>query len=369
MGHDATRREYALPTRALLAVLGGCLAGTGLLAGCVVESPYYEAGTVYSPPEVAAPAPGELDQLVAPIALYPDPLVAQILAAATYPAEVTEADRFVAQNSTLKGDALAKAVDPELWDPSIKSLTQFPEILAMMDKNLVWTSSLGEAYSGYPDAVMDAVQRLRQRAQAAGSLNTTPQQQVVTQDGSIDIEPATASMVYVPEYDPWAVYGAPIVVYPGWVGYPGLYFVGPGILYPAGIGVIGGGFAWGWSSWHPDWRGHGISYRGTRWVSASPSFGHPRPGPGGPGRLPGLVRPTGGRPGAPAAGGRPGAPAAAARGGLRSGAFSGFGHGGSSGGFSSRGHGSVGGGGFHGGGGGGSHGGGGGGSHGGGGHR
>ena len=137
-----------------------------------------------APPQ-AAPAPPytqqtpeQLQQLVAPIALYPDSLVAQILAASTFPEQVVEADRWVQAHPDLKGDALGQAVDQQPWDPSVKALTAFPSVLGNMDKNLSWTSSLGDAYYNQQQDVMDAVQVMRQRAQEAGNLKTTPQQTV-----------------------------------------------------------------------------------------------------------------------------------------------------------------------------------------------
>src|SRR5262249_31364055 len=153
---------------------------------------------------------------VAPIALYPDELVAQILAAATYPAQVVQADRWMQQHTDLKGDALAQAVDSQPWDPSVKALMQFPPVLEMMDKNLSWTSSLGDAYVNGQQNVMDAVQVMRQRAQQAGNLKSTQQENVTTDGGTIAIEPADPEVVYVPEYDPWLVYGAPLPYYAGW---------------------------------------------------------------------------------------------------------------------------------------------------------
>ena len=144
----------------------------------------------------------ELQQLVAPIALYPDPLVAQILAAATYPTEIVEASRWLQRNSALEGEQLAGAVDPQPWDPSVKALTQFRWVLDNMNQNLAWTSALGDAYVNQPSDVLNAVQVLRQRAQAAGSLQSTDQQSVTTQDQSIVIEPVDPQVVYVPAYDP-----------------------------------------------------------------------------------------------------------------------------------------------------------------------
>jgi len=164
----------------------------------------------------AAWSPDELNQLVAPIALYPDALVAQIVAAASYPTEVVEADRWLQQNSSLKGAELATAADSQSWDPSVKAVTQFPSVLAMLDKNLSWTSALGEAYVDQPQKVLDAVQVMRQRAQQAGNLKTTPQEDVTSEGQTIAIAPADPDVVYVPEYDPWDVYGDPLAFYPGW---------------------------------------------------------------------------------------------------------------------------------------------------------
>ena len=139
--------------------------------------------------------PEQLRQLVAPISLYPDSLVAQILAASTFPEQVVEADQWVQAHPDLKGDALAKAVDQQPWDPSVKALTAFPSVLGNIDKNLAWTSSLGDAYYNQEQGVMDAVQAMRQRAQEAGNLKTTEQQTVTSQDSAIIIEPPNPEVV------------------------------------------------------------------------------------------------------------------------------------------------------------------------------
>src|SRR5256885_2113764 len=170
---------------------------------------------------VAGQTPEQLQQLVAPIALYPDALVAQILAASAYPTEIVEADRWVQQHSDLKGQQLAQAVDQQSWDASVKAVAQFPSVLGNMDKNLSWTSSLGDAYVNQPQDVMNAVQVMRQRAQKAGNLKSTEQENVSQQGATIVIEPSDPEIVYVPEYDPWLVYGEPIGVWPGWYDYPG----------------------------------------------------------------------------------------------------------------------------------------------------
>jgi len=215
----------------------------------------------------------QLQQLVAPIALYPDALVAQVLAAATYPDQVVEADRWMQQHSELRGEQLAQEVDKQTWDPSVKALTEFPSVLANMDKNLSWTSSLGDAYINQQQDVMNAVQVMRQRAKEAGNLKTTSQEKVGEQGKTVVIEPADPDVVYVPVYDPWVVYGAPIVVWPGWYWYPGLFVPGPGIAFGVGFGIgFFSGFGWGWYDWGPDWHHHRIIYNHTTYISHSRTF-------------------------------------------------------------------------------------------------
>jgi hypothetical protein len=199
----------------------------------------------------------ELQQLVAPIALYPDALVAQVLAASTYPTEIVEADRWMQNHADLKGENLAKEVDKQPWDPSVKALAQFPSVLENMDKNLSWTSSLGDAYANQQQQVMDAVQAMRQQAREAGHLNSNEQEKVKTQGNTIIIQPANPEVVYVPAYDPWLVYGTPIVAYPGWIPVPGVFFDGPAVFFGAGFEIgFFGGFGWGWHHWGDDWHGH-----------------------------------------------------------------------------------------------------------------
>src|SRR5580658_6123097 len=225
-------------------------------------------------PPYTQQTPDQLQQLVAPIALYPDSLVAQVLAAATFPAEIVEADRWVQANPDLKGDALAKAVDQQTWDPSVKALCAFPTVLGNMDKNISWTSSLGDAYYNQEQQVMDAIQVMRQKAQQAGNLKDTPQQTVQTQGSDIVIQPAQPDVVYVPAYDPWLVYGYPVVAWPGWYPYPGIWFGGPSIFW-GGIGFgIGfwGGYGWGWGHWGVGWGGRGVIYNNNRYYSRSNTF-------------------------------------------------------------------------------------------------
>jgi uncharacterized membrane protein YgcG len=217
--------------------------------------------------------PDQLQQLVAPIALYPDSLVAQILAASAFPEQVVEADRWLQAHPDLKGDALGQAVDPQPWDPSVKALTAFPSVLGNLDKNLSWTSSLGDAYYNQQQDVMDAVQVMRQRAQAAGNLRSTPHQTVEDQDSSIVIQPASPDVVYVPAYDPWLVYGDPLVAWPGWYPYPGIWYGGPYLAFGVGfdIGFVGA-FGWGWGQWGFDWGNRYPIYNHGRYYSRSNTF-------------------------------------------------------------------------------------------------
>ena len=217
--------------------------------------------------------PEQLQQLVAPIALYPDSLVAQILAASTFPEQVVEDDRWVQAHPEVKGDALGQAVDQQPWDPSVKALAAFPSVLGNMDKNLSWTSSLGDAYYNQQDDVMDAVQVMRQRAQDAGNLKTTPQQTVTAQGSTIIIEPAEPDVVYVPAYDPWLVYGGPVVAWPGWYPYPGIWYGGPYLSFGIGFGIgFYGGYGWGWHHWGSDWHNHTVIYNHNTYYSRSTTF-------------------------------------------------------------------------------------------------
>src|ERR1700737_4377206 len=223
-----------------------------------------------SPTPSVQQSPQELQQLVAPIALYPDALVAQVLAASTYPTEVVEAQRWMQSHSGLKGEELANEVDKQPWDPSVKALTQTPSVLENMDKNLSWTSSLGEAYANDPQALTNEVQTLRDQAQKAGKLSSNEQENVTTQGNTIVIQPANPDVVYVPAYDPWLVYGAPIVEYPGWYPVPGIFFGGPAISFGVGFGIgFFGGFGWGWHHWGCDWHGRRVIFNHNTYVSHS----------------------------------------------------------------------------------------------------
>lgn len=215
----------------------------------------------------------ELEQLVAPIALYPDSLVAQILAASTFPEQVVDADRWLQSHSDLTGEPLAQAVDQMPWDSSVKALAAFPSLLGNMDKNLSWTSSVGDAWYNQEQGVMDAVQVMRRRAQGAGHLNSTPQQKVTTEGSDIEIEPVSPELVYVPAYDPWVVYGDPIVAWSDWYPYPGVWYDGPSPFFGVGFGVgFWGHYGWGWHHWDCDWHHHYAVFDHGRYYSPSRTF-------------------------------------------------------------------------------------------------
>src|SRR6266851_8203128 len=245
--------------------------------------------SVAAVPESAAPAPAaavepgpppgsataqELQELVSPIALYPDVLVAQILAGSTYPTQVVEADRWLKDNPNLTGDQLASQVNQQAWDPSIKSLTQFPTVLETMNDSLAWTSSLGEAYYNQPADVMNAIQALRNMAMAAGTLKTTSQQKVEVQPAppaaqgaaqpsvqqTVIIQPSQPNTVYVPQYNPTSAYGAPV---PAPAGYTGSDLLLTGVLsFGAGM-LLGSLINNGNNNWGCNWYGGGSSHHSS----------------------------------------------------------------------------------------------------------
>jgi hypothetical protein len=235
-----------------------------------------QSSTAPAAPAVAPLTADQLNALVAPIALYPDALVAQVLAAASYPDQVAFADDWLAQNQNLQGTALTQQVDQQSWDPSVKALTQFPSVLHDLAKNLSWTSSLGQAFTNQQSDVMAAVQVMRARAQAAGTLQSSPQIKVVQQSAqTIVIEPAGTNVVYVPQYNPAVVYGAPLFV----PAYTPPVAVAAGISFGAGVAIgaafggggFGGGAAWGFGAWGCNWGGGGgggnINYNHNTYIN------------------------------------------------------------------------------------------------------
>ena len=253
-----------------------------------------------APAAYVLPDANQLYELVAPIALFPDKLVAQVLAASAYPEQISAADAWLTQHPELKGSGLLQAVDQQPWDASIKSLTGFRSVLGQMASNASWTSALGEAYANDPTDVMNAIQVMRQRASANGALKSDGRQRVSTEprayappasgdaststaQGSlivpppqtIVIEPAQAGVVYVPVYNPTVVYGMPLPLYPGYIYAPPPYNAVATGLISFGVGVVVGAalenhYNWGWSAWGAHW---GPGYAGG-WVGHGPGIGY-----------------------------------------------------------------------------------------------
>ena len=221
-----------------------------------------------APPPATAPsqtfAPQQLDNLVAPIALYPDPLLGQVLAASTYPVELVEAQQWLQANSNLHGQQLVDAAKQQSWDASVQALVAMPDVLAKLTQDIHWTTDLGNAFLAQPADVMAAVQRLRARAEANGKLQSNQQETVSTdtQNGqqAIEIQPADPQVLYVPDYDPAYIWGAPV-----WGAYPPLYYPYYGFGWYPGINIglcFGGWGGWGWGGWGwgwgPNWFGGGL---------------------------------------------------------------------------------------------------------------
>ena len=277
---------------------------TPMLDGCN-KSGEKESNSEGAPPATtfARPSADELYQLVAPIALFPDNLIAQVLAGSTYPDQIESAETWMKQNSNLKGGDLMQAVNQESWDVSVKALTQFPDVLSQMASNLSWTSALGDAYFNIPQDVMNSIQVMRQRASEAGNLKSTPQQAVSTEAAApppppqesadqpptivqappqtIVIEPAQPEVVYVPSYNPTVVYGAPVAAYPGYVAPPPPPSTGAVVatgLISFGLGMAVGAAmnnnccGWGWNSWGAGWNNSTVVYNRNTYVSTSNTF-------------------------------------------------------------------------------------------------
>ncbi|TXE58551.1 DUF3300 domain-containing protein [Serratia ureilytica] len=239
----------------------------------------------------------QLYQLVSPVALFPDKLLAQVLAGAGYPDQISAADAWLAQNRGLQPAALSSAADAQPWDPSVRGLVQFPDVLDQMAKNIPWTTALGSAYLNDPTDVMNAIQVMRQRAASQGTLKNTPQQRIVVAPTTryveqqpyrqrvvaapgetIVIEPSQPDTVYVPHYDPWQAYGTPVPAYPSYQYQPSGYSGGD--MLAAGVISFGVGIAVatllnqhdsGWHSWDMRWddRRQPVVYRNAPYVSHS----------------------------------------------------------------------------------------------------
>jgi hypothetical protein len=251
-------------TAVVVAILLATAVSLPLLNAQAVN-PYPSGNPTESSPLTAS----QLQALVAPIALYPDSLVAQVLTAATFPDQVAIASYWMQENKGLTGSALMQSVDQQSWNAAVKGLTEFPSVLDNMATNLSWTSSLGEAYHNQQTEVMNAIQTCRAQAKAAGNLNSSSQIKVEQQSPEvIVIQPANPQIVYVPQYNPAVIYGVPYVVpayvapvyTPGEVAAASMMSFGVGVA--VGAMMHGGCCAWGYSSWNCGWHGTAVVYHG-----------------------------------------------------------------------------------------------------------
>src|SRR4051812_13188421 len=246
---------------AIIAIVGLALGSTAFAQ----QAQSQEMTTTTSDQETAKLPPQELDSLVAPIALYSDSLLAQTLAASTYPLEVIQLQQWMANNTNLKDKTLADAVAKQPWDPSVQGLVAYPDVVQRMAGNIQWTTDLGNAFLAQQSDVMDAVQRLRGKAQGTGNLKTSAQQVVKTETVAsgkqvIEIQQANPDVVYVPSYDPTVVYGAAPVEYPYYpYTYPG-YVPGTALAWGAGIALGAAAWgAWGGNWGNCDWNGGNVN--------------------------------------------------------------------------------------------------------------
>ena len=227
----------------------------------------------------------QLEQLVAPIALYPDLLIAQMLTAATYPAQVIDADHWLQSQGNAPPEQIVAGADVQSWDPSVKALTAFPQVLAQMDQNLRWTTELGNAYYNQPQDVLNVVQEMRQRAEAAGNLQNSAQESVTDDRGYIQVAPTNPQVMYLPTYDPWAVYGAPVRPYPGFslIGALGSFFGSSPVQF--GLQFALSAFShspWGCLQWGLNWLSQAVLFHQTPFYSHSRTvadWGLPHGGP------------------------------------------------------------------------------------------
>jgi hypothetical protein len=210
-----------------------------------------------APPPQAMQSPQQLDTLVSRIALYADPLLAQVLTASTYSDQIPDAAAWAGQHSELRGDALANAIreDNLQFDPSVMALLPFPSVLNTMAQDISWTRQLGDAVLAQRPDVMDAVQRMRRQAYQYGYLRPSPYDNVVDSGGDLEILPTNPAYIYVPTYDPYVVFGPPR---------PG-FFVGGAIRFGPAVVIGTPFFAWGWAHPYFEWHTHGIFFDATPW--------------------------------------------------------------------------------------------------------
>lgn len=253
---------------------GPLVVGVAAMMLIGVASPVLRAQGASTAPRYRVKPLAQIERLVAPIALYPDALVAEVLAASTRPTQVVAANHWLRAHERMSRPARAYAVNREPWEGSVKALIAFPTVLGNLNQNRSWMSALGEAFAHQAQAVLTAVQTMRARARAAGHLTSTPEQAVTLNGRNIVIEPVSPDYVYVPEYDPWAAYGASIEAWPKWYRYPGIWVNSPYVSFAKGFPV---GFArsyqWGWRHWTCDWVGHFVRFDKDRYIA---HFSRPR---------------------------------------------------------------------------------------------
>jgi hypothetical protein len=220
----------------------------------------------------------QLEQMLAPIALYPDALVAQILAASTYPAQVVAADNWLHNMGYASADQIAYGADNQSsWDPSVKALTAFPQVLDLMNHDLRWTTDLGNAYYNQPQDVLQTIQVMRQRAENSGALRSTLQENVSDNQGYIQVAPVNPAVVYVPQYNPWGVYGQPVSPYPGFSLFGALASFADSNVLRYGLGCTMSAFShtpFGWAGWALNWLTSNILFNHSNYYSRSTSVAH-----------------------------------------------------------------------------------------------
>jgi hypothetical protein len=240
------------PNKSMRTLLAMVVALAVLPGNTLASVPFPESAAPQTGDQASKIPPDQLDSLVSPIALYPDPLLAQMLAASTYPLELIQLQQWLLKNPGLKDQALAEAVEKQPWDPSIQAMAGLPDVVKRLADDIQWTTDLGNAFLAQQNDVMDAVQRMRKKAQDNGNLKSTEQQKVeikvIESKSVIVVEQANPQVVYVPSYDPVVVWGAPLYPYPP-IYYPPAGYYAAGLAISFGVGVMMGAFwsgGWGW---------------------------------------------------------------------------------------------------------------------------
>jgi len=301
----AKRKLFHIVVRPLLAIVCSIAILPGETPAHVLSARSAQASSAQN--AAAKIPPDQLHSLVAPIALYPDPLLAQTLAASTYPLELIQLQQWLKRNSGLKDKALADAVAKEPWDPSIQALAALPDVVNRLADDIQWTTDLGNAFLAQQSDLMEAVQRMRKKAQDKGNLKSTEQQKVETKviesKSVIVVEQANPQVVYVPSYDPVVVYGAPLYPYPP-IYYPPAGYYAAGLAISFGVGVMMGAFWGGGWGWGCGWGNNNININTNNNFNRNTNIGGGNRGNLGTGNRPSQLPSRGGDRGGIAGGGR-----------------------------------------------------------------